>query len=132
MIGAFSGWLFQIVRRECIRRAQSRARWTEFDEGAFAAASLGERSDADLRIDLSRAISSLPEGYREVLVLRDIRGLTSEEASERLGVPVAAAKSRLHRARQMVRSRLERTAAMSGSQRKLRREGKLCTSATRA
>ena len=63
-------------------------------------------SDEDLRIDLSNAISRLPQHYREILMLRDIGGLSSEEAATSLDIPLGAAKSRLHRARQMVRSQL--------------------------
>jgi RNA polymerase sigma factor (sigma-70 family) len=130
IIGAFSAWLFQIVRRECTRRARKRSHWISFDEGDPATNARKEKFDEDLRIDLSRAISSLPPGYRDIIVLRDINGLTSEEASERLGIPVAAAKSRLHRARQMVRSRLQGKTTLIDGGLSGTREG-LCTSATR-
>jgi RNA polymerase sigma factor (sigma-70 family) len=63
-------------------------------------------TDEDLRIDLTRVLADLPQTYREILVLRDVRGFSSEEAADRLGIPVPAAKSRLHRARHMARSRL--------------------------
>ncbi|HEX3230128.1 MAG TPA: sigma factor-like helix-turn-helix DNA-binding protein, partial [Pyrinomonadaceae bacterium] len=57
-------------------------------------------------IDLRNAISRLPQHYREILILRDIGGLSSEEAATSLDIPLGAAKSRLHRARQMMRSQL--------------------------
>jgi RNA polymerase sigma factor (sigma-70 family) len=132
VISAFSGWLFQIVRRECVRRARRRARWIEFDEQSFALAT-GGAADEDLRIDCSRAISALPQGYREVLVLRDITGLSSEEAAARLGIPLAAAKSRLHRARQMIRIHLQSVAPSSSGRRTPGKiEEKPCTSVTEA
>src|SRR2546427_566934 len=101
-IGAFSAWLFQIVRRECLRRARKRANLVEWDEREGSALSRDGSLDEDLRIDVMRAISDLPQNYREILILRDITGFSSEETASRLNIPVAAAKSRLHRARQMV------------------------------
>ena len=106
-IGAFSSWLFQIVRRECLRRARRHRDLVEMDETDLSALGNDGRSDEDLRIDLMRAISALPQDYREILILRDITGFSSEETASRLNIPVAAAKSRLHRARQMVRSLMQ-------------------------
>jgi len=112
-IGAFSAWLFQIIRRECLRRARQRRDFVEWDDAFMPAQDA--RSDEVLRIDLSRAISGLPQSYREILVLRDISGFSSKEAAHQLGMPVAAAKSRLHRARQMVRARLNAKAPKAES-----------------
>jgi RNA polymerase sigma factor (sigma-70 family) len=60
----------------------------------------------ELRIDLVRALESLPLPYRQVMVLRDMQELTMAEIAAELGVTVAAAKSRLHRARALVREYL--------------------------
>lgn len=60
----------------------------------------------DLRLDLARAIQTLPAAYREVLVLRDIRELSAPEVAAQLGLSLPAVKSRLHRARALVRERL--------------------------
>ena len=106
-IGAFSAWLFKIVRRECFRRARRRQHFVEWNEGGSLCLSHEGRCDEDLRIDLTRAIANLPQHYRAILILRDIGGFSSEEAASRLGIPVGAAKSRLHRARQLVRSCLQ-------------------------
>jgi RNA polymerase sigma-70 factor (ECF subfamily) len=51
------------------------------------------------REDLARALASLPAADREVLVLRDLDGLSGEDAAAMLGIEVRAMKSRLHRAR---------------------------------
>jgi RNA polymerase sigma-70 factor (ECF subfamily) len=53
------------------------------------------------------AIDDLPDTYREVLLLRDIEELTTEEAAEALGVTENAVKIRLHRARQALRTLLD-------------------------
>ena len=55
---------------------------------------------------VQRAIGLLPEQYRTVLVLRDIEGLCNEEVAEIVGDSVAAVKSRLHRARMVLREAL--------------------------
>ena len=64
------------------------------------------RPDHELRHDLALAIDSLPPLYREALLLRDFEELTIEEMAQRLGVTREAAKSRLHRARALVREYL--------------------------
>ena len=51
-------------------------------------------------------IAGLPDHYREVLVLRDIEELTAPEAAAQLGLSVDAVKSRLHRARSLLREQL--------------------------
>jgi RNA polymerase sigma-70 factor (ECF subfamily) len=56
---------------------------------------------------VQRCISQLPETYRIVLVLRDIEGLGTEETAQTLGTSTAVVKTRLHRARQALRSLLD-------------------------
>ena len=58
------------------------------------------------RRQIATAIDDLPEIYRVPVVLRDIQGLTTEEASSRLRVKDQTLKSRLHRGRVMLRRRL--------------------------
>ena len=57
---------------------------------------------------LDRAIESLPDHYRAVLMLRDVEGLPNDEVAEALGESVATVKSRLHRARLALREQLTR------------------------
>jgi RNA polymerase sigma-70 factor (ECF subfamily) len=63
-----------------------------------------ERKEA--REMVRQQIDALPEGYRTVLVLRDIEGLDTEETAKVLGLSVNATKIRLHRARQALRTLL--------------------------
>jgi len=49
----------------------------------------------------------LPDSLRPVLVLRDIEDLSTEETARRLGITQAAVKARLHRARKLLRQKLE-------------------------
>jgi RNA polymerase sigma-70 factor (ECF subfamily) len=60
-----------------------------------------------LRHAVAIAISELPEIYRVPVVLRDIEGLSTEEASSRLHLKDQTLKSRLHRGRLMLRERLQ-------------------------
>ena len=53
-----------------------------------------------------RAIRSLPDVYREVLVLSDLEGCPNAEIAEQLAISIPAVKSRLHRARLLLRDRL--------------------------
>ena len=62
---------------------------------------------AQLREAVAEAIDELPEIYRVPVVLRDIQGLTTEEASTRLKVKDQTLKSRLHRGRLLLRERLQ-------------------------
>jgi RNA polymerase sigma-70 factor (ECF subfamily) len=62
---------------------------------------------AQLRRAVVAAIQDLPEIYRVPVVLRDIEGLSTEEASTRLHVKDQTLKSRLHRGRLMLRARLQ-------------------------
>lgn len=57
----------------------------------------------ELAQSVHAAIAALPQPYREVLVLRDLEGLSGEETCQALGLEPAAMKTRLHRARQRVR-----------------------------
>lgn len=62
---------------------------------------------AQLREAIAAAIRELPEIYRAPVVLRDVEGLSTEEASQRLKVKDQTLKSRLHRGRMMLRRRLQ-------------------------
>lgn len=75
------------------------ARWKELpSDGAL---------QAEARDRIREAIDTLPENYRTVLVLRDIEGLDTAETAAVLGVSDNAVKTRLHRARQALRSLLD-------------------------
>ena len=73
-----------------------------------AAARVAHLAPEDLRIDLSRAIQSLPEHYREVILLRDIEELSIDEIAGVLSLTRESVKARIHRARIMIRDYLIR------------------------
>jgi RNA polymerase sigma-70 factor (ECF subfamily) len=63
---------------------------------------------AEGRREIARALDALPPAYRAVLVLRDVDGLSNEETGAALGESVSSVKSRLHRARMVMREHLTR------------------------
>lgn len=116
---SLSTWLYTIARSFCIkkrRRSQlAPAREQSLDTVAAEESAQvpdprpgPEQDMAGRQIEaaLSRAIAALDPMYREVLVLRDIEGLTAPEVAEVLSIGVDAVKSRLHRARLAVRAAL--------------------------
>jgi RNA polymerase sigma factor (sigma-70 family) len=102
---AWSRWMFRIVRRECHRMARVSLRRDLWGDGAVDEL-VATRTEDELRLDLTRALESLPRQYRDVLVLRDFEGLTIGEMAERLETSTAAVKGRLHRARELTRDYL--------------------------
>ncbi|HEX7867192.1 MAG TPA: sigma-70 family RNA polymerase sigma factor [Variovorax sp.] len=102
---AFSSWLFTVIKRECLRLQRAMFRHEPLDD-EVAARQLLSRDDAALRLDLTHALESLPAHYLEVVLLRDFEELTIAEIAERLCEPAGAVKSRLHRARSLVREYL--------------------------
>lgn len=105
VVAAFSGWLFQIVRREC-RRLERRAFGLDpYDEEKMENW-LATHSDETVRLDLISALESLPEHYREIVLLRDFHEMTIREIAAQVQLTTSATKSRLRRARQLVREYL--------------------------
>ncbi|HEY6003195.1 MAG TPA: sigma-70 family RNA polymerase sigma factor [Anaeromyxobacter sp.] len=113
-----STWLYTIARSFCIKKrrtskfAPERIESLDAQPGAaadVADAGRGPEEDAagrQLRVVLEEAIGSLDPMYREVLVLRDVEGLSAAEVAEVTSISVEAVKSRLHRARVAVRERV--------------------------
>jgi RNA polymerase sigma-70 factor (ECF subfamily) len=117
---SLSTWLYTIARNACIklhRRSKFAPEEASSDEigagtetkGLTDPARSAEEVLASRQVAraLDQAIGELEPMYREVLMLRDVEGLTAPEVAEVLGVTTRAVKSRLHRARLSVRQRLE-------------------------
>lgn len=102
---AFSSWLFIVIKRECRKLERMMFRHEPLEDD-LAEQQLGCRSDDALRIDLAHALESLPAHYLEVVLLRDFEELTIAEIAKRLEEQPGAVKSRLHRARELVREYL--------------------------
>ena len=103
----FAGWLFTIARRAVMNHLRDRYAGPAV-EGAWAHTA-EEPAGEDLaeqvirRTDLVRWLAEVPLVEREVLVLFHLEEMSLEECAQVLGVPVGTVKSRLFRARRMVR-----------------------------
>jgi len=111
----FGTWLYTIARSHCIKQrtrgaAALRAEPIhEHDRTVAAPAHLHpdeQLAKQQLQSALDGAIAALEPAQREVLVLRDVEGLSAAEVASSLGLSVVAVKSRLHRARKNLRDRL--------------------------
>ncbi len=118
---ALSTWLYRIARSFCIKGRRGRRPTRPLDEdGATELVDPMPQPDArvharEIGEALSRAIAALPPEQREVLILRDVEGLSAEEASEVVGIEIGALKSRLHRARMALRTELAGTLGTNDS-----------------
>ncbi len=100
-------WLLTIVRNTAYSRKGRRrveAATTEFDEAQHSSAVAEEHPEGallqeDAKETLGRALEQLAPEFREVIVLRELEGLSYKEISEVAGVPVGTVMSRLSRAR---------------------------------
>lgn len=104
-VGSFGAWIFSIVRRECqrlMRRMRGLSELPDNDHAIFA-----YYTHPDLRLDLAAAIQSLPDKYREAIVLRDFEEYSITEIADSLRLTREAVKSRVHRGRQMIREYLQ-------------------------
>ena len=121
-----STWLYQIARSHCSRAMRKRAGAPDEhlpldapDVGAVSSDEPGPDAASHARQIggvLEAAIRALPENLRETLILRDVEGLSTEEAAEAVGIEPRALKSRPHRARLQVREHLAALLGESASE----------------
>jgi RNA polymerase sigma-70 factor (ECF subfamily) len=113
-----STWLYRIAFNEAQRHLSRRVlpRAQQDTDGNDAIVSLPESPDLapeaqvldhEFEQTIERALDQLPADWRAAVVLRDIEGLSTQEAAEVAGIRQAAFKSRLHRGRMQLRSLLE-------------------------
>jgi RNA polymerase sigma-70 factor (ECF subfamily) len=125
---AFRPWLYRTVRNACLmsrrRKVGEPLRLQSLDDvlpdpdrrrrGGVPAPGRDPEQlahDAQLRRRLRRALESLPAGYRSVVFLRDMEGLSTREVARIMGISEDNVKTRLHRARLRLQAALERDAA---------------------
>ena len=114
---AFRAWLAQIARRVCwqLKERESLLPLLQLsaleDEGRELAGSQpppdAQLAQREMKQLLQEAMDALPDLYRPVYELCDVEDLRGDEVAQRLGISRAAMKSRLHRARDLVRSHLD-------------------------
>lgn len=106
----FKTWLHRVAVNVVLKhlRTQRRLAAREADEELAKFTSAVHRAMPDTRMDLERALASLPPGARQVLVLHDIEGYRYREIAELMATAEGTVKSQLHRARRIMREALER------------------------
>jgi RNA polymerase sigma factor (sigma-70 family) len=103
---AFGAWLVRVVARLCALPVLMFMRSVEELKTIEDSTRFAHVPDDLLRMDVARALAALPEGYRQIILLRDLEELTIREIARRLCVSGEAAKSRLRRARTAARTLL--------------------------
>jgi RNA polymerase sigma factor (sigma-70 family) len=110
---AFVGWLFRIVKNECYRLLRTDrlngtavSPLTSCDLDGQPTAQQSGFQEVPMR-EIVDAIANLSPLYRTVLIMRDVEDRSAPEVAQALNISVQAVKSRLHRARRMVRQRLK-------------------------
>jgi RNA polymerase sigma-70 factor (ECF subfamily) len=122
---AFRTWLYRTVRNACLMKRRLRAgepqRFVSIEQGDTT--NDGERIDVDVEDTakgpddlalnewvgerLRKALQALPPSFRVVVVLREMEGLSTREVADITGISEANVKTRLHRARVLLRAQLE-------------------------
>lgn len=105
----FSTWLTKIAVYEALGRLRRRKQMDEIPGGLASGASNPEHTayQRQLQTMIESAIDVLPPLYRSVFVLRDVEELSGAEVAECLGITEETAKTRLHRARRILRDELK-------------------------
>jgi RNA polymerase sigma-70 factor (ECF subfamily) len=106
-------WLLTIVRNTAytLQRSRVDARVTEFDEARHSDGVEDEHPETELlrtaeRDTVRRALELLPLEFREVIILREVQGLSYKEIAGVVGIPVGTVMSRLNRARRRLEQAL--------------------------
>ena len=118
----FGGWLAAIARNMAIdfhRRAQTRAESHDATAEPDEQAAPGRASDTREAAEILECIRSLPEAYRETLILRLVEGMSGPEIADRTGLLPGSVRVNLHRGMQQLREKL---AARKSAQVPLARE----------
>jgi RNA polymerase sigma factor (sigma-70 family) len=106
-----SNWLYGVAFRVATRSRRDRSRRQLRERPVAAEPSMARSDDADgheLRVLLDAEIRRLPEKFRTPIILCYFEGMTHDEAAERLACPVGTVRSRMAKARELLRSRLSR------------------------
>jgi RNA polymerase sigma-70 factor (ECF subfamily) len=104
---ALDTWVYRLTVNAAVSHVSRRPARTEGEDAlAYIPQKEGPARDPRLAARLEAALADLPAGYRAVMVLHDIEGLSHEEIAEILGCRVGTSKSQLHKARSRMRELL--------------------------
>jgi RNA polymerase sigma-70 factor (ECF subfamily) len=100
-------WLVRILVNRAAMARRSKSRRHRHTEASAVARETTSTAGADAKLDLSAMLETLSPEHRDVIVLRELQGLSYEEIAAALGLPRGTVESRLHRAREALRKRFE-------------------------
>lgn len=122
-------WLFRILKNSFINdyrkktKEPSKVDYQEVEGFYDSEEAAGTDQTTDLRVEMVQdmlgdeitvALNSLPVDFRTVIILCDVEGFTYEEMAKILDIPIGTVRSRLHRARQLLKEKLKSYAASLG------------------
>ena len=110
---AFGTWLYRLAVNVALMDIRSRGGNEDLEEPILEREfeeQYGSERRSELGIDLEKLVAGLPPRARAVLVLHDVEGWKHEEIAAELGMAVGSSKAQLHRARGLLRARLEGSA----------------------
>lgn len=105
--GALASFLFGIARNLVLRRLGKDRATEEIEDSAAGDDLLEDLTRRETVEQVRRAVLSLPEAYREVVVLCDLQDLDYRDAAEALDCPIGTVRSRLNRGRAMLAQKLK-------------------------
>ena len=99
------GWIYQVTRNTIVDYYRRRVDTAELPESLsyLDESDIQEDASQELLPSIRQMVGSLPEKYRQVVVMTEYQGLTQQEAAERLGLSLSGAKSRVQRAREQLK-----------------------------
>lgn len=101
-----TSWFFQITRNVIIDYYRSKKEIYELDDENLSDILAEEDSFAKLSLGLDNFIDNLPPIYKEAILLTEIKGMKQRELAEKFGISLTSAKSRVQRAREMLKEML--------------------------
>ncbi|HUB81875.1 MAG TPA: RNA polymerase sigma factor [Bryobacteraceae bacterium] len=104
--GELAAFLGGVARQMLRRQRREEQRWLPLNESAAGTAPPPEIGDSEAA-ELWKAIASLPERYREAVILCDLEEMSNEQAAATLGCAVGTIWSRLHRAHELLQRKLQ-------------------------
>jgi RNA polymerase sigma-70 factor (ECF subfamily) len=122
-------WLFRILKNSFINDYRKKTKepnkvdYQEIEQYYDSEESAGTEQTTDLRSEtvqellgdeIARALNQLPVDFRTVIILCDVEGFTYEEMAKILDIPIGTVRSRLHRARMLLKDKLKTYAASMG------------------
>jgi RNA polymerase sigma-70 factor (ECF subfamily) len=104
----FQSWIYQIARNVIIDHYRARRPQSELSESLRDPQELFAEPDAadEIASSMRELVATLPDPYREALLLTEFEGISQQALAERLGISISGAKSRVQRARQKIKDSL--------------------------